>query len=157
MALNKEMREKYQIPEEKRRLFLGVTGDVILGFNKIADLPRLLQEQVGLSREAALNLTKDLTDAWGPIVEREAKEAEAKKSSVGELANKIAAIEPTKPTPEDAEAPEPTPVTPIRTMNLDAAKVHGYGAQPVTPPTPTPSDEPVIKATPQDEIKPLRL
>lgn len=90
--LNDQLVEKYQITEDKRGVFLDVTGDVILGFHKIAELPRLLQKQVGLSQEDAKRLTSELIDAWGPVVEREAAEAKAKKDEVASLADKIAAI-----------------------------------------------------------------
>ena len=170
-ALNGEMREKYSIPDEKNGDFLEVTGDVILGYNKIAELPMLFQTRVGLDKEAAHKLTSDLIDAWEPIVIREASEVEQKKDQMTGLAEKIAAIKPSEPAPAaQPQATEPaaeqvasaavaesdetvTPAQPIRTMQTDmdnAGKVHGYGALPENK---SDDDEPVVKATSFDDLR----
>lgn len=177
-ALNAEMREKYEIPEDKTAAYLHATGDVILGFYTTAELPRLLQTEVGLSKEAALNLIKDITEFLGPVFEREAAAAAAKKDELTGLAEKIAAIKPLEPAALTAPAtpasnaatnpqlsqpvepaPQITPATPIRTMATDAARAHGYGAAVSKPATAQPATtdvaEPIHTATPQDQLRPL--
>lgn len=165
-ALTKEMTEKYSVNNEAKDKYLDVTGDVILGFRKIAELPYLLQTEVGLSQEAARQLTGELIDAWEPVVLREEEETQQKKASVASLADKIAAIKPSTFTapapasPEPASAPTPAAdfesVKPMRTMQSDIddkQPVHGYGALRMPEPATTHDDEPVIKATPLDELR----
>lgn len=165
--INEEIVKKYSIPETKVPMYIEIVENVVLGFNKISDLPRLLQQNVGLDKETAQKLVAELIDAWGLIVEREENEERARKQEVSSLADKIEAIKPVEPTSElkPAEETPTTPVTqtvsptepvvkPIRTMDADMQKVHGYGALAENLNAQT-EDEPVIKATSQDEIKPL--
>lgn len=152
-ALHAEMREKYNIPPEKGGAYLDATGDVVLGFEKIASMPGKFQTKVGLSKEDAQKLTADLIDAWGPVVKREEEEANAKKASMANLANQIEAIKPATPE-ETVEQHEG--VAPLRTMELDTKKAHGYGAAAAASEgiTMAPFDaEPVVQATPQDTLQ----
>lgn len=162
-ALNAELQEKYGIPSKVSANYLDITGDVILGYRKIAELPFLLQTQVGLSQEAARQLTSELIDAWEPVVLREEAEAKNTKESVASLADKIAAIKPTatlttEPTTSTAETVSPAefePVKPMRTKldDIDDKKpVHGYGAL-QTNPTESAEDEPVVKATSFEDLR----
>lgn len=161
-ALNQELREKYLIPEDKTGAFLAVTGDIILGFRKLSELPYLLQTDVGLSQESARQLTSELIDAWEPVVLREETEMQTKKDSVASLADKIAAIKPTvaptaTPTPIAGTVPpaEFEAVKPMRTMQSDIddkKPVHGYGALQAAA-TETHQDEPVVKATSFEDLR----
>ena len=158
--LNEELIKKYDIATEKTGNFIDVVENVTLGFNKISELPNQLQLKVGLSKEDAQRLTSELIDAWGPIVEREEAEATEKKESVASLADKIAAIKPQETEGVEVSHEEvrtPEPAKPIRTMQQDVDRAHGYGApEPGRQSAPT-DDEPVIKATPQDELRGRKL
>jgi len=140
-----ELQKKVNLGE-KSKLVSTIVGDVILGFYKISDLPRLLSAETGMTKEDAQKLVSNIIDFLSPIVEREAAEARAKKDEVTSLADKIAAIQATPETTAEHE-----PVKPIRTMTADMNRVHGYGA---LPPTESTEDEPAVKATSQYDIRP---
>jgi len=136
--------EEFKI--EKRFEFTVAVGDLILGFYKVAELPKILQLSVGLTPEDAKRLASVMIEFLSPVMEREAAEAKAKKDEVASLADKIAAIQATPETTAEHE-----PVKPIRTMTADINRAHGYGAMPSTEST---EDEPAVKATSQDDIRP---
>lgn len=157
-ALGKTLKEKYSIDNNNYGAFLDATGDVILGFYKIADLPKLLQENAKLAPDVAKKITAELIEVWEYIVQRETDqakanqekseaEAAAKKESISTLTEKLKTTPPSTPA-EAAEKHET--IAPIRTMQTDA-RMHGYGAkleqeqQEVA--------ETLVKATPQDEIQ----
>ena len=154
-AINKEMSEKYGLEGDKGSSFLDVTGDVILGFYKISDLPKLLQTEVGMDLENAKKLTSQLIDVWEPIVKREEAEVKAQKDEVASLADKIEAIEPTQNKEggfRDGKDLSHEEVKPIPAAVAEVDRPHGYGALPQN--QDKPEDEPVIKATSQEEIRP---
>lgn len=122
-ALNRQLMERFSIPAEMTNAFLDATGDVILGFNKISDLPRILQQQVDLSADDAQRLTSQLIEFLGPVVAREEAEAKAKQNDLKALAEKFANKENAAHQEESVSAVEP-----IRTMEGDMNRVHGYGA-----------------------------
>jgi len=160
----KAFSEEFKI--EKRPEFTETIGDIILGFYKIAELPRLLQFNVGLSAEVSKRLASEMIEFLSPLIEHEAAEARTKKDSIASLADKIAAIKPigapattpvdTATTPAGTVPPsEFEPVKPMRTMQTDIddkKPVHGYGALQATTPE-THDDEPVIKATSFDDLR----
>lgn len=161
--LNEEMIKKYNILPEKSANFTETIDSIVFGFKKIAELPYLLQTEVGLSPEAARQLTSELIDAWEPVVLREETEMQTKKDSVASLADKIAAIKPAA-TPiastitSEGETIAPVAfeaVKPMRTMQSDIddkKPVHGYGALSNLQ-TETHTDEPVIKATSFEDLR----
>jgi len=160
--MNDELIKKYTIAPDKVETYTSVVDSVVFGFYKMDQLPNFLQTEVGLPKETALAITKDLAEFLNPVLEREQKEEQIKKDSIASLADKIAAIKPvaapaaTATTPAGIVPPsEFEPVKPMRTMQTDIddkKPVHGYGALQATTPE-THDDEPVIKATPFDDLR----
>jgi len=102
-----------------------IIGDTILGFYKISDLSRLFQEKLGLDTGQSQRMTSELIEFLSPVVQREA--TNPKKESMASLietfskpAPIIAASEPVVEQQED--------VAPLRTMQKDMNRIHGYGA-----------------------------
>ena len=175
-AFNAEMSEKYSLTPEQHGSFMEMTGDVILGFYKTAELLPILQKQLKLEPDLTKKLVADCIDYLGPVLEREAAETEAKKAEMTNLANKIAAIPPAEaaepqpavstdqsvptslPTQQPPSAanqqsvPTPEPAKPIHTMEADMNRAHGYGYS--TQQNTSEADEPVVQATPQDKLRP---
>ena len=124
-------------------------GDTILGFNKIVELPKLFEQEVSITESEARKLTSELTELLKPITEREQGELISKKTDLQKLAESFAEksrrsqtatlqpihldeeiISPAPATPESAavHTQEPDTVQPLRTMQSDINRVHGYGA-----------------------------
>lgn len=103
-----------------------IISDTILGFYKIADMPRLFQQKLDVTPEVAQKMTAQLIEFLSPVVEREeatSKEvAESKATLIQTFANP-------QPKEEREVSSQPyTYVTPLRTMEADMTRVHGYGA-----------------------------
>ncbi len=66
------MVEKFKFVEPKRRIFIDIVGDIILGFNPKIELPKLLMNGVGLSeidaKQVANELAHFLTQIGEPSV-----------------------------------------------------------------------------------------
>ncbi len=133
------------------KISIEIIGDTILGFYKIEELPKLFQEKLMIGADQAHRMTADLMDFLAPIVEREQAENNIKKAEAHKLADEIATIPKDAPSDTVTEAPA---VKPMRTMAGDMNRVHGYGAyreaNPLSDDNST--DEPVIKAHPQEDI-----
>ncbi len=131
--------------------YVDLVGDCILGFHKTTELPKLFQERLMIGADQAQRMTADLMDFLAPIVEREQAENNIKKAEAHKLADEIATIPKDAPSDTVTEAPA---VKPMRTMADDMNRVHGYGAyreaNPLSDDNST--DEPVIKAHPQEDI-----
>lgn len=105
-----------------------IIGDTILGFYKIADMPKLFQQKLGVSADISQRMTSQLIEFLSPVVKREQEEATAKKESLATLTQTFAA--PTVPTQAIPEVPKPpvAHITQMRTMQTDLNRIHGYGA-----------------------------
>ncbi len=115
------------LSEEKYKSYAEIVGDTILGFNKIADMPRLFQQKLGVSADESQRLTSKLIEFLSLVVKREELEAHAKKKELSKLADTFASPEGiTKKQTYDPAAAEN--IEPIRTMEEDMHRVHGYGA-----------------------------
>lgn len=126
-SLNGQLIRKYGIGEEQADLFLDITGDVILGFYKIVDLPRMFQQKLRKGADESQRMTSELIEFLGPVVSREEAEARAKKESLDTLAQTFAT--PALEKIATNEAQEYTGnVEPLRTMEKDINRIHGYGA-----------------------------
>ncbi len=104
-----------------------VIYDTILGFYKISDMPRLFQQKLGVTPDIGQKMTAQLIEFLSPVVQREevaSKEvAESKVTLMQTFANP-------QPTAERAASTVPhTYVTPLRTMEGDMTRIHGYGAR----------------------------
>lgn len=125
-----EIYKRFSLPEELYKQYAESVGDVILGFNKISDLPRILQQKLNTSADESQRITSSLIELLAPIVKREEAETKAKQDSLKNLAQNFA-----KPAQASSEAPQaPAPeiqadaVEPIRTMEGDINRIHSYGA-----------------------------
>jgi hypothetical protein len=116
----------FRLPEDQYKAYAEIVGDTILGFYRITDIPRLLQQKLKVSADDSQRITSKLIDFLSPLVKREEEEAQAKKAELNKLADTFA-------SPEGITAKGATPidtenVEPIRTMEEDMHRVHGYGA-----------------------------
>lgn len=123
--LLKKMSE--QIGVEKEGEFVDCVGDTILGFYKISDLPRLFQQKLNVSADESQRMTSKLIEILTPVVKREEEEAKIKKDELRTLAQTFTKSSTTAETAIPAEQYTPG-VEPIRTMEQDMNRVHGYGA-----------------------------
>lgn len=115
--------EQYRLQEALYPIYAEIVGDTILGYYRLSDLPRLLQQRMKLSADESQRVTSKLLDFLSPVVRREEEERKAKTSEYQELAQKVAAVKPND-APLSIEKVEP-----LRTMETDMHRVHGYGAQ----------------------------
>lgn len=183
---NEEAGAKYRevfdasgLPEEKYTNYVLTVGDVVLGFYPISELATLLKSNSKIDEQTAKKITADLIDFLSPLVNR--SEENVAVSVPDPLTDTVPVAvtppEPAQPAPEPAPVPEVEEpvVQPLRTMEHDMDRIHGYGAyrkmypdpevesaipEPVTPqaqqatspaPVPVPQEEKVIVATPQAE------
>lgn len=113
----------FELPEERYGVYAEIIGDTILGFNKLSDMPRLLQQKLNLGADLSQRITSRLVDLLAPVVRREEEEARTKKAEMEALRQSMSAAS-SVPT----EAKEVSPVAAVRTMEDDINRVHGYGA-----------------------------
>ena len=110
------------LKEEHYPIYIEIVGDTILGYYRLSDIPRLLQQRMILSADQSQRITSKLIDFLSPVVRREEEERKAKTSQYQELAQKVAGVK----APEALDGIEK--VEPLRTMETDMHKIHGYGA-----------------------------
>lgn len=125
-ALMYEIFQQFQLSEDIYLEYAEIIGDTILGFYKIADMPRLFQQKLGVTPEVAQKMTAELIEFLSPVVQREesvsTEAAESKATLMQTFANP-------QPTAERVVSTIPhTYVTPLRTMEGDMTRIHGYGA-----------------------------
>ncbi len=150
--------EQFNLPVGDPKIQL-IIGDTILGFYHTKDLPRLLQQEVGVSADVAQRIVSDLAELFAPVLKREAELANPKLAEIKELHQTFQAAAGTGiattsevPQAQTAEPLEPASVhdvAPMRTMAGDMNRVHGYGAYRQVGDR---SDEQVVRAAPQDEL-----
>lgn len=135
----------FKIPVTFRE-FSTVIGDGILGFYKISDIPKVLQEKFGLTQETSKNIVSQLSNLLEPILHPDDTAQLTQKTDLQRLAEQFAeksrlaqtaTLTQTQASPEISN-PEPTAtkpeetahenVQPLRTMQGDINRIHGYGA-----------------------------
>lgn len=121
-AMLMRLEDKYQLSNEVYKSFALTVGDVILGFFQESELPQLLQERVGMSNEQAREIARDLHDFLANLPESE-KQTIAKPEEGTKPGMVSSDTNQTPTTPEQEPA-----VPPVRTMEGDAERIHGYGA-----------------------------
>ena len=119
--------QKFNLEEIQYKSYAEIVGDCILGFYKIADMPRLFQQKLTMSADEAQRLTSSLIEFLAPVVQREEVEEQAKKFEMGALAETLS-----MQAPERLQNPDIQKLTenvePLRTMQTDINRIHGYGA-----------------------------
>lgn len=133
--------EKYLTPETNYRLYASLIGDVILGFHKTTDLPRLFQSQLNISADEAQRMTADLLEFLSPVLEREENEKGIKKEEIDKLAQTFKEATEKRPAEITPEG-KPEDIKPLRTMAADMNRAHGYGSQTNN----TDEEEPIVKS-----------
>ena len=113
---------QHQLQEALYPIYAEIIGDTILGYHRLSDIPRLLQQRMKLSADESQRVTSKLLDFLSPVVRREEEERKAKTSEYQQLAQKVAEVRPT-----DESLPVES-VEPLRTMETDIHRVHGYGS-----------------------------
>ena len=105
-----------------------IVADTILGFYKIADMPKLFQQKLDVSADVSQKMTSQLIEFLSVVVKREQEEATSKKESVATLTQTFAT--PAVPIQATPEVPKPpvAHITQMRTMQTDLNRIHGYGA-----------------------------
>lgn len=156
--------------QDTHPLFVDLVGDIILGFHTTSELPTLLQKELGVSADDAQKITKDLSEFLAPIIAKETSEKNIKKEELHELEQSLSAqrkkdVSVTPSTSEKISTPTsapPTPteisqVQPMRTMEGDINRIHGYGAYRAQFPDQgqeaTHTEEVIRKATQEDILK----
>ena len=146
--MNSIIIHKHELDEDQAKEYMHVVGDTILGFHKTADIPRLLQERVGVGADQSHRIMSDLIEYLSPVIEREQKTTNIKKEDIDKLAETFEAANQGRPKEVRPEG-SPGDVQPLRTMRGDMNRVHGYGAFTAQE---TNDDEPVVQASTQDEL-----
>jgi hypothetical protein len=105
-----------------------IVGDYILGFYKESDLPLLCQEKFALDANQSERIALEIQNFLSLSLNVETKGTLTKKQELAQLAEQFA--KPRVATPAVEEAVENTAenVTPLRTMQGDMNRIHGYGA-----------------------------
>ena len=114
--------EKYNLHYSLYEEYAIIVGDVILGFYKTTDLPRLFQTELGLGADDAQRLTTDLLEFLSPVLKREEEELKLQKEPINNLVNTIEAEHPNRELVE-IEKPRETEPIPEQTE-----RIHGYGS-----------------------------
>lgn len=112
-------------------LFTDLVGDTILGFYKTSELPTLLQKEVGVSADDAQKIISELSEFLEPVYEREKNEVPFKEQELAELQQSLessSTMESVLNTEDTQPELSPTEVQPMRTMEADMNRIHGYGA-----------------------------
>jgi hypothetical protein len=111
-------------------LFTDLIGDTILGFYKTSELPELLQKEVGVSADDAQKIISDLSEFLTPIYEREKNEIPVKQQELTDLQQSLedTAIPSLSESDEATNNVKTSTVQPMRTMEADMNRIHGYGA-----------------------------
>ena len=139
---------KYELEEDQYLTYSRMVGDTILGFYKTTDLPRLFQSELNVSADDAQRLMSELIEFLSPVVDSEQSITNIKKEDIDKLAKTFEKSAKDRPREVQPEG-KPTDVQPLRTMQGDMNRVHGYGA--ITKQDDS-SDEPLVKAASQEEI-----
>jgi|GEM_PF-1898779 len=102
--------KKYNLPEEKYKNFGIAVGDVILGFYKKSDLPKVLMAELSVTEDVANTMSLDLKDFLSKI-EGEFNIANTKPQNIPQANNQLK--EKLELRPEGVQRPmAPPPPTP---------------------------------------------
>lgn len=115
---------RHSLPESKYRKYAEIVGDAILGFFSPDTLSTRFVSDLLIEKQIADILQSDLINFLNPLINQNSVAAKSKKQ--------LSAVEP------------------LRTMETDARKIHGYGAYRTANPTETDADEEVIQMSSQD-------
>jgi len=130
---------RYNIAEESA--YIDVLGDTILGIHPVSDLYTLLTTVVKLGDEMSRDIINDVTDFLSPIKNR------------GVPNPNTTAVEVPSSAAVDTET-----IPPLRTMEVDVDRVHGYGAYRELYPHEASSDsEPVYTTSQEDALARKKL
>ncbi len=144
--LNENLTKKYHISNIGR--YVEIVGDTILGFHRTTELPRLFQSELDMSADEAQRLTSDLLDFLSPVIEKEADgDRSITKEDLEKLSQTFAEAKANQVVTEKEEVIESEredDIQPVRTMNTDMNRVHGYGAY--REQNPLPEEEPVVQS-----------
>ena len=178
-AVMSRIYDKYQLPPQQYLTYSRIVGDVILGFLTTAQLPKLLETELGIDEATAIAVVEDLRDFLAPVYDRENGRLPAEpepEPSYEEQAHEAAAPADTlrKANPEwniantaaqtgDAVTPPATSdtseettmetIVPMRTMEGDIQKIHGYGAYRTQfPRAAAETGERVVQSTQEDTL-----
>jgi hypothetical protein len=136
--------QQFQLSEDIYSQYAEIIGDTILGFYKIADMPRLFQQKLEVSADVSQRMTSQLIEFLAPVVKREEEASKLQAESTATLIQTFAESQPEAEI-ERAAPQSHTQVTPLRTMEGDITRIHGYGAdnatQEVENETPTTSSQ----------------
>lgn len=138
--------QKVELTEDKYKIYAEIIGDVILGFNKVADLPQLFQQQLSVSADQSQKITSELIEFLSPVVQREGEDT--KVQSVSDETVTETTTENSQTQQSDTDVPSTTIVEPLRTMEGDINRIHGYGAYREKHP-----EEAVVTSAQEDVLK----
>jgi hypothetical protein len=128
-AIMDKIYKSFQLPETLYSSYAEIIGDTILGTYRIADMPRLFQQKLNLSADDSQRLVSRLIEFLSPVVEREDQESKNKQESVRKLVGVFAKPENLSVEKTESTAlPLESVVEPLRTMEGDMNRIHGYGA-----------------------------
>jgi len=150
----REVAKIHTISTENYKTYVNCIGDCILGFHKTTDLPRLFQQKLQLSADESQKLASSLTEFLRPVVRRETVEAEAKRLGLVELSTTLQNPSPDRLVNPDVESATEN-VTPLRTMEKDISRIHGYGAYREQEGEGNHAEEPIVKSS-QEDILPRK-
>lgn len=111
--------------------YIDVVGDTILGIHSVPSLTERLVAEVGVSNEVARKITADLIEFLKPLSEQPERSGDQTQS---------------KQEPESKSV-----IDPMRTMQEDVDRIHGYGAYRELYPD-APSDEEPVHRTSQEAV-----
>jgi hypothetical protein len=163
------MLDRFRIGQEKRDAYLDLVGDTILGISEAETLEAKIQTDIGLEATEARQLAGEITRYIKPALEyHQDPEAYLMKEQVAtetpatllSTAPNVAPVEPMTAGEANVveSVSEPT-VQPLRTMETDVKRIHGYGAyRELYPNTPsaTDSEEPIHTSS-QASVLPSEL
>lgn len=135
---------KYVVDRSLYNSYINIIGDTILGFYKTTDLPKLFQQHLMVGADQAQRMTSELLEFLSPVIAREEAESNIKKEDIAKLAETFEKAAKEKPQTtsevndtkeEEVEKPKPETevsevenIKPLRTMQDDINRIHGYGA-----------------------------
>ena len=159
--------EKYHLTKEQMRLLENEIILTLLRFLSLEDLSSRIQESLKIDTETAENITTELhanlfQEAIEILNEHPPEEGSelAKQKELSELQEKLAQAKATAEEAPTANTPTPpaktAAVQPMRTMETDMDRIHGYGAYraafPNTDEIQENEEEAVIKSVAQEEL-----
>ena len=120
---------KYNLDESLYKIYAITSGNVVLGFHSISDLPQKFSENLSIDDTKAESITADLIDFLSPVLKEQESGTETQKTTFSPTPQ---AMQQPVATPEVSQQPPteipPSTVEPLRTMEHDMDRIHGYGS-----------------------------